>query len=337
MVRRLEEIPGVESVGLATDIPMGPGGNVNPFFVRGQVLDPDGPRLSRRHKWIGEGYLETLQIPLLAGRSITWDDVHDRAPVALLSETLAREVFGSVEAAMGQYVAARPDPPVWKEVVGVVKDTRDDGFESDPPDLVYWPQVTLGFWEGNAPDQVQTWRGAGIAVRSNRLGTPGFLEEVQAAIWDVNPNLPILQARPLEDLMADSMARVSFTVILLGIAGGIALILGLVGVYGVISYGVSQRSRELGMRMALGAEAGQVLAMVVRQGLALAGVGVVLGLALAFGVTRLMSAILVGVGPADPLTFGSVAGGLLVVALLASYLPARRAARVDPLVALRTE
>jgi predicted permease len=337
MVRRLEEIPGVESVGLATDIPMGPGGNVNPFFVRGQVLDPNGPRLSRRHKWIGEGYLETLQIPVLAGRSITWDDVHDRAPVALLSETLAVEVFGSVEAAMGQYVAARPDPPVWKEVVGVVKDTRDDGFESDPPDLVYWPQVTLGFWEGNAPDQVQTWRGSGIAVRSSRVGTPGYLDEVQAAIWDVNPNLPILQARPLEELMADSMARVSFTMILLGIAGAVALVLGLVGVYGVISYGVSQRSRELGMRMALGAESGQVLAMVVRQGAVLAGIGVVVGLGLAFGATRLMSAILVGVSPFDPTTFASVAGGLLFVALLASYLPARRAARVDPIVALRTE
>ena len=337
MVRRLEEIPGVASVGVATDIPMGPGGNVNPFYVRGQILDPDAPRLSRRHKWIGEGYLETLQIPLLAGRSVTWDDVHNRAPVALLSETLAVEAFGSVEAAMGQFIAARPDPPVWKEVIGVVKDTRDDGFESSPPDLVYWPLVTLGFWEGNAPDQVQTWRGAGLAVRSNRLGTPGFMDEVQEAIWDINPNLPLLQARPMEELMANSMARVSFTMTLLGIAGAAALILGLVGVYGVISYAVSQRSRELGMRMALGAESGQVLAMVVRQGAVLAGAGVIVGLGIAFGVTRLMSAVLIGVNPVDPLTYAGVAGGLLATAVLASFLPARRAAKVDPVVALRAE
>jgi putative ABC transport system permease protein len=133
------------------------------------------------------------------------------------------------------------------------------------------------------------------------------------------------------------MARTSFTMVLLGIAGGVALILGLVGVYGVISYAVSQRSRELGMRMALGAEAGRVMLMVVRQGVVLAGAGVIIGMGLAFGLTRLMSAVLVGVSPADPATFASVAGGLLLVAVLASYLPARRAARVDPIVALRAE
>ena len=176
-----------------------------------------------------------------------------------------------------------------------------------------------------------------MAIRSSRLGTPGFMDEVQTAIWDINPNLPLLQARSMEELMAGSMARVSFTLILLGIAGAAALILGLVGVYGVISYAVSQRSRELGMRMALGAESGQVLAMVVRQGAALAASGVVIGLGVALGVTRLMAAILIGVSPADPLTYAGVAGGLLITALLASFLPARRAARVDPVVALRAE
>ncbi|MGW8267306.1 MAG: ABC transporter permease, partial [Longimicrobiales bacterium] len=337
MVRRLGEIPGVSSVGLATQIPMAGGNNVNPFFVRGQETDPDNPMITRRHKWIGGGYLETMQIPLLAGRAITWDDVHDRAPVALLSESLAREVFGSPEAAMGQYVAARPDPPAWKEVVGVVSDVREDGMSQDPPMLVYWPQVTLGFWEGNAPDQIQTWRGSGLAIRSDRLGTPGFMEEVEVAIWEVNPNLPLVSALPLADLMESSMARVSFPMVLLGIAGVVALILGLVGVYGVISYTVSQRSRELGMRMALGAEAGRVMLMVVRQGAALALAGILVGLALAFGVTRLMAAVLFDVSPVDPGTYGAVAGGLLTVALLASYLPARRAARVDPIVALRSE
>jgi predicted permease len=337
IVHRLELIPGVTSVGLATGIPMDGGNNVNPFFVRGQLLDPDGPRLSRRHKWIGEGYLETLQIPLLSGRSFTWDDIHNRAPLAMLSESLAREVFGSPEAAMGQYLAARPDPPEWKEIIGIVADVRDDGMDQNPPALVYWPQVTLGFWEGNAPDQLQTWQGSGIAIRSDRLGTPGFSEEVEGAVWEVNPNLPLLRVRPLTQLMANSMARTSFTMILLGIAGAVALILGLVGVYGVISYAVSQRSRELGMRMALGAGARQVLAMVVRQGMVLAGTGVIIGLGLAFGVTRLMSAVLFGVNPADPLTFGLVGVGLLIVAFLASYLPARRAAGVDPVEALRAE
>jgi predicted permease len=337
IVRRIQEVPGVESAGYATQIPMDGTGNVNPFFVRGRVDDPAEARTTRRHKWITEGYLETLQIPLLTGRSITWDDIHNRAPVALLSETLAREVFGSPEAAMGQFIAARPDPPVWKEVIGIVKDVREFGMEQDPPAMVYWPQVTLGFWEGNAPDQVQTWRSAGLAIRSDRVGTPGFRTALEEAIWDVDPNLPILRVHTLSALMANSMAALSFTLVLLGIAGGVALFLGLVGVYGVISYTVSQRTRELGMRMALGAEGRQILAMVARQGATLAGIGILVGLALAFSLTRLMTSILYDVSPADPGTYIVTATGLLAVALLASFLPAIRASRVDPVEALRAE
>jgi putative ABC transport system permease protein len=337
IVRRLEEVPGVSSVGLATAIPMDGGNNVNPFIVRDRGLEAEGARISRRHKWIGPNYMETLQIPLLMGRTVTWDEIHARAPVALLSETLATEVFGSPEEALGQYVAARPDPPQWKEIIGIVKDVREDGMDQPHPALVYWPHVTLGFWQGNAADQVQVWRGAGIAVRSTRVGTPGFLDDVQEAIWEVSPNLPLMGVRTLPELMAASMGRTSFAMVLLGVAGLVALILGLVGVYGVISYAVSQRQRELGMRMALGAQPGQVKGMVLKQGFVLAGIGVTLGLALAFGITRLMSSILVGVSPADPLTFISVSAGLLAVALLASYLPARRAANVDPMTALRLD
>ena len=335
IARRLQQVPGVSSVGLATAIPMGGGNNVNPFVVQGRELESEGATIIRRHKWIGPNYLETMQISLLMGRTVTWDDIHARAPVALLSETLAREVFGSPEEALGQYVAARPDPPQWKEIIGIVTDVREDGMDQPPPALVYWPHVTLGFWEGNAADQVQVWRGAGFAIRSTRVNTPGFLEDVQDAIWEVSPNLPLMGVRPLTELMAASMARTSFTLILLGIAGGVALLLGLVGVYGVISYTVSQRGRELGMRMAIGAQPGQVQRMVLKQGFALAGVGVALGLGLALGLTRLMSALLFGVSAVDPIGAGAVAAGLLTVALLASYLPARRAAKVDPMTALR--
>jgi predicted permease len=337
IARRLQQVPGVASVGLATAIPMDGSGNVNPFLVQGQDFDAEGARVSRRHKWIGPDYLETMQIPLLLGRTVTWEEIHARSPVALLSETLAREVFGSPEEALGQYVAARPDPPQWKEVIGIVADVREDGMDRPPPALVYWPHVTLGFWEGNAPDQVQVWRSAGFAIRSTRVNTPGFLEDVQSAIWEVSPNLPLMGVRPLTELMADSMARTSFTLMLLGVAGASALLLGLVGVYGVITYAVSQRTRELGMRMALGAQPGQVQRMVLGQGLVLAGAGVGVGLGMAFGLTRLMSALLYDVSPADPVTFGTVAAGLLGVALLASYLPARRAAKVDPMAALRLD
>jgi hypothetical protein len=255
--------------------------------------------------------------------------------VALLSESLAREAFGSPEAAIGQHIAARPDPPVWPEVVGVVEDVREDGLDRAPPQMVYWPLATPAFYRGMSPDDLVVWRSVGFAIRSSRVGTGGFLDEIRTAIWSENPNLPLFQVGPMDRFMADSIVRTTFTLALLAVAGVVALALGLVGVYGVVSYSVSQRSWELGMRMALGADRRQVLAMVVRRGMVLAGTGLALGTGLAVGLTRLMSALLYGISPTDPLTFASVIVGLGGVALLASYLPARTAARLDPVVALR--
>jgi predicted permease len=321
IARRLAEIPGVNSVGLATSIPMGSGGNVNPLYVDGVGYTGDQTATIRRHKWIGEGYLETLQIPLLLGRTLTWQDVHDRAPVVLVSESLARAYWDSPEAALGQRVAVRPDPIRWHEVVGVVADVLDDGLGQTPPLMVYWPQVTLAFWEGSTLDNVMTWRGMGYAIRSPRVGTTGFLDEVREAVWEINPNLPVRGLLPLEELMSQSIARTSFTLVLLGVAAG----------------AVSQRSQELGLRMALGAQASQVKRMVLGQSLILSVIGVVIGLGLSFGLTRLMASLLFGVSPVDPVTFVCVAAGLTGVALLASYLPARRAAGADPMNALRAE
>jgi ABC-type antimicrobial peptide transport system permease subunit len=177
----------------------------------------------------------------------------------------------------------------------------------------------------------------GYAIRSDRVGTSGFAQDIRDVVWSVNPNLAVTGIQTLPDLMAQSTARTSFTMILLGIAAAVALVLGVVGVYGVISYAVSLRSREIGLRMALGARDGDVKGMVVRQGLFLSGVGVGIGLLLALGLTRLMSGLLFGVSPTDPITYAVVAVGLIAVALTASYLPARRAASVDPITVLRTE
>jgi predicted permease len=312
-------------------------GNVNPFYVDGFTPDGDGPPPIRRHKWIGEGYFETLHIPLVVGRTFTWEDVNSRFPGVILSESLAREYFDSPQAAIGQRVAARPDPPRWHEVVGVVADVRDDGMGSTPLLEVYWPQVTLAFWEGNPADQVATWRTMGYAIRSDRVGTSGFLDDVRETVWSVNPNLPLTGVRTLPELMEQSTARTSFTMVLLGIAAGVALILGIVGVYGVISYAVSLRAREIGLRMALGARGGDVRGMVLKKGLVLSGIGVAIGIALAFALTRLMSGLLFGVSPTDPFTYSAVAVGLIAVALTASYLPARRAASLDPITVLRAE
>ncbi len=337
IARRLEQIPGVTSVALGTALPMAGGNNVNPLYIQGLEYTGESPASIRRHKWIGGDFLETLEIPLLLGRTLTWQDVHERAPAVLVSERLAREYWGSPEAALDKGLAIRPDPPRWYKVVGVVADVRDDGLGTNPPFMVYWPHVTLAVWEGNAEDRVMVWRGAGFAVRSPRVGTTGFTDEVRAAVWDVNPNLPVRSIQSLDDLTSQSISRTSFTVVLLCIAAGVALLLGLIGVYGVISYGVSQRSNELGMRMALGARAEDVTRMVLRQGLVLSVVGLGVGMALALGLTRLMAGILFGISPRDPVTFALVPLVLLFVALAATYLPARRAARVDPMEALRAE
>jgi len=337
IARRLGEIAGVTSVGMATSLPMHAGGNINPLYVDGVTVQGDTPPRTHRHKWIGEGYFETLGIRLLAGRTFTWADIHDRIPAVVVSESLALQYWGSVEAALGGRVSIRPDPVRWYEVIGVAADVRDDGVNVDPVPLVYWPQVALAVWQGNAPDSVLVWRSVSYAVRSDRVGTPGFLDDVRQAVWSVNPNLPLLAAGPLSDFVAQSVARTSFTLVLLGVAALVALVLGLVGVYGVISYGVSQRSLELGMRMALGADAGRLRRMVLGQGLVLAATGIVIGLGLAFLVTRAMSGLLFGVSPRDPLTFVVVAVALTVVALAASYVPAHRAAGVDPMVILRAE
>ncbi len=336
IVRRLEQVSGVTGVALSNSIPLDGYWNVNPLYAQ-DVTDRPELGSTRQHKWIGEGYFETLRISLLAGRGLTWDDVHQRLPVAVVSERLAREYWGSAQAAIGKKIAARPDPPRWYEVVGVAADVHEHGPNQESPTVVYWPLVTLAFWANSGAEEPNTWRAMGIALRSHRVGTVDFLTDVREAIWSVNPKLPVRNMRALNDLQAQAVATTSFSLKLLAMAAGMALLLGVIGVYGVLSYAVSQRVPELGMRIALGAPVRRVMGMVIREGMALALVGVAIGLALSAGLARLMEGLLFGVSPVDPVTFGGVALILVVVALAASWLPARRAARIDPTTALRAE
>jgi len=204
-----------------------------------------------------------------------------------------------------------------------------------PPEFTYWPALMDRYiWGGENGFAIVSGM---FAIRSNRTGTEGFLAEAQQAIWSVNGRQPVFLVTTLKTLYDQSMARTSFTLVMLAIAGGMGLFLGIVGIYGVIAYVVSQRIREIGIRMALGAQPAGLLGMFVRYGLWLAGIGAAVGLVAAAGLTRLMSSLLFGVTGLDPVTYAAVSALLIVAAVLASYLPARRAIAVDPVQALRAE
>ncbi len=334
---RLADLPGVSSVGMATAIPLDGANNVNPFYAEGVGPAGDAPRPMRRHKWVGGSYFETLGIRVLAGRTLTWDDVRNRLPAAVVSERLALETWGSVEAALGARVSSRPDPAQWYEVVGVVADVHDDGPHVDAPAMVYWPQVTRAFWSGTTIEDIHTWRYAGYAVRSDRVGSPDFLDDIRAAVGEVVPAIPVRGFLPLDELVRASLARSSFALTLLSVAAAVALLLGVVSVYGVISYAVSQQTREFGVRVAVGAQASDVRRLVLRRGIVIALAGVALGVALTVGASPWIEGLLYEVESTDPVTLAGVSLLLVAVAMVASYLPARRASQVDPMDALRTE
>jgi putative ABC transport system permease protein len=325
IAQRLAHVPGVISVGLSSSITMDGEDNGNPLFVE-HVDVPEGqlPPV-RRFKAVAPGYFETMGNPVVAGRAITWTDIHQLRPVVVISETLAREYWQTPSNAVGKRV--RGFRPAWYEVVGVVGQERDDGLNQPPTAIVYWPML----------NQIYQRDTISYAVRSTRVGAPGFLAELRQAVWSVNPNLPLAGVRTLDEIRASSMAQTSFAMVMLAIAGGVALLLGAVGIYGVIAYIAAQRTREIGIRMALGAQAADVRRLVLGQGMMLAGIGIAIGLVGALGVTRVMRALLYETSPTDPLTFAGVVPLLVASALVACWLPARRAMRVDPIVALRCE
>jgi predicted permease len=329
---RLGQIPGVISVGTSSTITMDGHDSNDPVFVEERPGPPGRMPPIRRFKFVGARYSETLGNRLLAGRTLTWEDSVKLSPVAVVTDNFAKEYFGSPAATIGKRIRSNPNSN-WREIVGVVADERDDGVGRPAPVIVYWPMLMKGFW---GPD-LSTHRTMAYALRSARMGSPTFLKEIQQAVWSVNPSLPLAEVRSLEELRAESMAQTSFTLVMLAIAAGVALLLGIVGIYGVIACMAAQRTREIGIRVALGAQLWDVSRLFVRHGVVLTVMGLALGLAGAAGLTRLMKTLLYGVNALDPVTYAAAAVGLGGVALLASYLPARRAARVDPVVALRGE
>jgi predicted permease len=328
-------IPGVTAAAFANAMPMeGLPPDWDAIAVEGRsIADGEIPAL-RLLKYGSPGYFGAAGTRLVAGRDYTWTDVEGARPLAIVSENLARELWGSPSAALGRRIGAGLPGSSWREVIGVVQDVRENGLHEPAPAVVYWPAMMENLYRKS---QLTTTRYVTFAIRSELAGTNGLIDSLQQAVWSVNANVSLFAVQTLRDIADRSMARTSFTLAILAVAGAMALALGIVGIYGVISYSMSQRTREMGIRRALGAQQGEITRMIVGRGLALAGAGVAVGLAAATASTRLMSSLLVGISPLDTTTFIAAPLLLGIAAVLASYLPARRAAGVDPVEALKVE
>ncbi len=328
LLDELSGLPGIQSVGANTRAPLfvGSGTPVQPegFEVEPGEIPPVIP-----NAFTTPGFFRTNGIPILAGRTFRPSDQADpeSTPTAVVSEGFV-ERFWPGENGVGKRFRAgiedgNEDDSPWISVVGVVGDVRGRGLTQDPVDQIYFP------FAGNNRAMTIT-----VATINDPISLAATL---RSAVWQVDPNIPVTDVQTMQKIVDDSMASTLFTMTLLAIAAAVALVLGSVGIYGVIAYVVNQRTREIGVRMALGAKQWDVSRMVLQQGGTVAGIGVVLGLVAAFGLTRLMESLLFGVTAVDPPTFATAAVVIALVSLLASYMPARRAARVDPVEALRGE
>jgi predicted permease len=329
---KIAGIPGVSSVGFTTIIPMDGGGWHDAIYAEDHVYSQSQIPPIRLFKFISPDLLKTMGNRLVAGRDFNWTDVYEKRRVAMVSENLARELWGNPTVAIGKRIRENLKAP-WREIVGVVSDERDDGLNEEAPKTAFWPLIMDDF----SGDKISVRRFVTVMIRSSRTGSVNFLDDVRRAVWSIDSNLPLAQVRTMKEIYDKSLARTSFTLTMLAISGAMALLLGVVGIYGAISYSVSQRTREIGIRMALGARKQVLTGMFVADGLRLTIIGLACGLVVAFALMRLMSSLLFKVSPADPLTYGAVCVGLAVAAVLASYIPALRAATVDPIECLRAE
>jgi predicted permease len=325
-------IPGVTAAGFTSVLPMeGPpfaGGS--PVFIEGRPEVAGETPPNRRTKFVSPGYLKTMGTRIIAGRDITWADLEAGGRVALISEDFARELGAAPGDALGKRIRTVISTDDWREVIGVVESVKEDALYSPAPSIVYWPALMANAF-GN---ETVVNPAMAYVVRSERTGTVGFNDEIRETIWSVNRDVPIALERTMQVLYGESLARTSFALVMLAIASAMALVLGLVGIYGVIAYVAAQRSREIGIRMALGAESGSIFNLVLKEGGLIVGLGAAFGLIGAFFLRRTLQAQLYETGAMDPRVVAAVAGMLIAVALVACVLPARRAAKTDPLIAL---
>ena len=331
---KVSAVPGVTSVGFAAAMPMeGFDPNWDEIGAEGKVY-PGGEPPLRMFNYVSPGYFQTAGTRMVAGRDFTWPDIYDLHRYVIVSENFARENWGSASAAVGKRVRQFSSMP-WVEVIGVVQDVRHNGVDEKAPAIIYWPAMLESPY--TQKPTIDAPREVTFAIRSNRAGSESLIADVQQAVWSVNSNLPVATPSTMQEIYSKSMARTSFTLTMLAIAGTMALALGIIGIYGVISYAVAQRTREIGIRLALGAQKNELKWMFVRSALTLTIIGVAIGTAAAAALTQSMKSLLFGISPLDPITYLTVPLFLAAVAILASYLPARRAAGVNPVEALRVE
>jgi len=317
----VKALPGAQSVGLISTLPFSGNETDTDFLIEGRPAPPPNQEPTAWFNLVSPEYFKTMELPVIKGRSFTALDNEKSPLVVIISETMARRYFPNEEP-LGKRIGRGPDR--WREIVGVVRDVKHFGLDADTPPTMYMPVRQV-------PGRAMT-----LVVRTN--GDPlSLAPSLRAQVWAGDRNLAIANFGTMKDLVSASIIQQRFILLLLACFAGLALLLAAVGIYGVMSYAVTQRTHEIGIRMALGASMGDVLKLIVRNGIALTLIGVAIGLALAFALTRLMTSLLFGVTPTDALTFAMVSGGLVLVALVACFIPARRATKVDPLVALRYE
>ena len=329
---RLEALPGVQSAAATISLPTQEGPDLD-FVIEGRSA-PDN-RGDEQWRFVTPHFFKTLGVSVLRGRVFTETDTAKAPAVAIVNEAFARKYWPKGDP-LGQRLTVHEGmgnkaEDATREIVGVVGNVREFGPASNPPPVLYVPNTQVGdslTALGNAV-LPNAW-----AVRTS-VDPMTLAAQVRREITKVDPRQAIFDLRPMDEVIQKSLANRGFVLVLLSVFAGIAMLLAAIGIYGVISYAVEQRTHEIGIRIALGAGRGDVTGMVVRHGMAMAGIGVAVGLAAAFGLTRVLASLLYGVKPADPLTFSIVAASLTAVALLAAWIPARRATRVDPVIALR--
>lgn len=331
---KISALPGVTSAGFSGGVPMeGIDPNWDEIAVEGKRYERGEPPL-RLFNFVSPGYFSTMGTRLIAGRDFTWSDIYGLHNYIMVSENFARENWGSAPAAIGKRARQFSSMP-WQVVIGVVQDVRHNGVDETAPEIIYWPAMLQSPYTRNFT--IEASRAVTFTVRSRRAGSEALVADIQQAVWSVNGNLPVATPGSMQDIYAKSMARTSFALAMLGIAGTMALALGIIGIYGVFSYAVSQRTREIGIRLALGAQKNELKWMFVRSALTLTAIGVGIGITAAAALTQSMRSLLFGISPLDPVTYVTVPLLLAAAAILASYLPARRAASINPVEALRVE